>query len=402
MCKSALDGLKVCDFSWVGTGPRATKDLADNGATVIKIESTKRLDLTRLTPPFKDGIFNVDRSGFFAWNNTSKYSVTLNLQHPQGIKVAKRLVQWSDVVVENFGHGFMDRIGLGYEELKRIRQDIIMVSLSIAGQTGPYASFRGYGSSSAALSGHVILTGWPDSSAQMPPIAFGDVITPLFGVISIMAALEYRNRTGKGQYIDISQWETMIQFIAPAFLDYFANGRKETRMGNRCPWAAPHGVFPCKGRDKWCAIAVFSDAQWKSFCHRIGKLDLLDNPKFKTFTDRKENEDELEELVSGWTKQYSREQVMTILQDECIAGIVQDAKDLLGDPQLKERQSFVKLKHPEMGLCNNTAPPMKLSKTPARVRPAPCLGEHNNYVFTKLLGMSDEEFVSLLNAGVFE
>lgn len=400
---SALEGLKIADFSWVGAGPRATKDLADNGATVVKIESSTRLDLTRLSPPFKDGIMDPNRSGFFVHSNTSKFSATLNLKHPKSIEVARRFVGWADVVLENFGHGFMEKIGLGYEDLKEIKEDIIMVSVSIAGRTGPYADFRGYGNSAAALSGHAHLTGWPDRAPLIPPIAFGDVITPLFAVIAVMAALEYRKRTGKGQYIDVSQWETMVQFIAPAFLDYAANGNVQTRMGNRNQWAAPHGAFPCKGEDDWCTLAIFNEEQWKDFCSVIGRSNMVNHPKFKTLKGRKENEDELEAIISDWTKNFTKEEVMQRMQEAGVpSGIVRNAKEMLECPQLNERQLFVKLEHPVIGVCNNPAPPMKFSRTPSKVRPAPCLGEHNHYVYTGLLGMSDEEFVSLLNEGVFE
>jgi len=401
--KSALEGLRIADFSWVGAGPRATKDLADNGATVVKIESSKRLDLTRLSPPFKDGIMDPNRSGFFVHSNTSKYSVTLNLKHPKSIEVGKRFVSWADIVLENFGHGFMEKIGLGYKDLKKINEDIIMVSVSIAGRTGPYADFRGYGNSAAALSGHAHLTGWPDRAPLIPPIAFGDVITPLFAVVATMAALEYRKRTGKGQYIDVSQWETMVQSIAPAFLDYSANRNVQTRMGNRNPWAAPHGAFPCKGKDSWCAIAIFNEEQWKNICNVIGRSDLLNNPKFKTLKDRKENEGELEAIISDWTRNCTKQEVMQRMQEAGVpSGMVRNAREVLECPQLNERQLFVKREHPVIGVCNTPAPPIKFSKTPSNVRPAPCLGEHNHYVYTELLGMPDEEFVDLLNEGVFE
>lgn len=401
--RAALEGLKVADFSWVGAGPRATKDLADNGATVVKIESSKRLDLTRLSPPFKDGIIGPNRSGFFVHSNTSKYSVTLNLKHPKAIAVAKKLVGWADVVVENFGYGYMDRIGLGYENLRGIKEDIIMVSISIAGRTGPNADFRGYGNSAAALSGHAQLTGWPDRPPLIPPFAFGDVITPLFAVIAIMAALEHRERTGMGQYIDISQVETMIHFIAPAFMEYSANGSAQGRVGNRHPWAVPHGAFPCKGVDNWCTISVFNEEQWRNLCKGIGREDLLLDKRFKTFEGRKQNEDELEEIVSVWTKERDKEEVFETMQKNGIpSGMVRNAKEVMECPQLKERGLFVRLRHPVIGPCNHPAPPMKFSKTPPKVRTAPCLGEHTHYVCTEFLGMSDAEFARLLNEGVFE
>ncbi len=398
-----LDGLKVADFSRVGAGPRTTLELANDGATVVKIESSKSLDSTRLSAPFKSGIIDVNNSGFFITANASKYSVTLNLQHPQGPEIAKRLVKWADVVVENFGYGFMDRVGLGYEELKKVKPDIIMISISITGRTGPMKDFKGYGNSGGALSGHAIMTGWPDKFPLIAPLAWADAITPLLSEVAIMAALEYRERTGKGQYIDVSQLETMIQFISPLYLDYFANKRKPFLMGNRSLNASPNGAFPCNEEDTWCTISVFSDTEWKSLCTAMGRLDLLEDPKFKTLAARKENEDELEEIISSWTKKCSREQLMAKMQELKIpAGKVQNSKDLAEDPQLLERQLRVNLEHPVMGYCYHMGPPRKFSKTPAQVRRAPCLGEHNHYVYTELLGMPDEEFVKLLEIGVFE
>lgn len=400
---SALNGLKVADFSWIGAGPLTTLELANDGATVVKIESSKRLDPTRYSTPFKDGIIGVDNSGFFLSSNASKYSATLNLQHPRGPEIAKRFVNWADVVVENYSYGFMDRVGLGYDELMKVNSDIIMLSVSIPGRTGPLKHFKGFGNSGGALSGQSVLTGWPGKLPLTAPLAWADLITPLFSVIAIMAALEYREQTGKGQYIDISQLETMVQFISPVYLDYFANGYKQSLMGNHSLNAAPHGAFPCQEDDTWCTIAIFNDAEWTNLCIAMGRLDLLENPKFKTLANRKENEDELEDIVSNWTKNYTREQMMTKLQEMGIpAGIVQDAKDLAGDPQLSERQLIVNLEHPVMGFCNHPGSPRKLSKTPAQVRHAPCLGEHNHYVYTELLGMSDEEFVNLLEKGIFE
>ncbi|MBN1848076.1 MAG: CoA transferase [Deltaproteobacteria bacterium] len=400
---SALEGLKVADFSWVGAGPRATRDLADHGALVVKIESSKRIDLTRLSPPFKDGIMDPNRSGFFAHSNTSKYSATLNLKHPKGIELAKRFVQWADVVVENFGQGAMDRMGLGYDDLKKIKDDIIMVSVSITGRSGPLADFVGYGNSAAALSGHAHLTGWPDRGPLIPPIAFGDVITPLFAVIAIMAALEHKRKTGKGQHIDLSQFETMCQFITPAFLDYSANGTVQMRMGNRHAWASPHGAFPCKGEDSWCTIAVFNEDQWVSLCNTIERTDLINDSRFRTLQDRKNNEEALESILADWTSTRPKEKVMERMLDAGVpAGAVRDAREVMECPQIRERELYIKREHPVIGLCTHPTPPMKLSDTPPRVRPAPCLGEHNHYVYTELLGMSDEEFVGLMNEGIFE
>jgi benzylsuccinate CoA-transferase BbsF subunit len=402
--RSVLEGVRVLDFSWVGAGPIATKTLADFGAQVIKVESRKHLDLGRMSAPFKDNIPDPDRSAFFLHSNTSKLSITLNLQHPKGVEIAKKLARLADIVMENFAPGVIERMGLGYEQLREIKPDIIMASSSIYGQTGPKARFRGFGNSGAAVSGHYVLTGWPDRDPVSPGIAYADVVQPLFTVTALLAALDFRERTGKGQYIDTTQVETMIQFIAPAMLDYFANGHVQKRMGNRSSYASPHGVFPCKGDDRWCAIAVFDEKEWEGLCRAMGDPAWTREARFASLSLRQEKEDELESLISQWTIQHEAEDLAALLQRAGVpAGVVQDASDLVDrDPQLRERQSFVRLEHPVIGECNHPAPPVRLSKTPAQIKTSPCLGEHNDYVYTKLLGIPDEEYVELLNAGIFE
>lgn len=402
--KGPLEGIRVCDFSWVGAGPLATKYLADFGAQVIKIESTKHPDVGRLSAPFKDNIIHPDRSAFFLNSNTSKLSITLNIRHPKGVEIAKKIVRMSDIVMENFTPGVIDKLGLGYSELRKIKPDIIMASSSIYGQSGPKARFSGFGNSGASISGHYMLTGWPDRAPVTPGIAYADVVQPLFTAASLLAALDYRERTGEGQYIDSTQVETMVQFISPAFLDYFANGNVQTRQGNRSSYASPHGVFPCKGDDRWCALAVFDQDDWGGLCKAMGYPEWSKDHKFGSLSSRKMHEDELEDLISKWTAGYERDDLVNLLQNANVpSGPVQDASEIVDkDPQLKERQSFVRLNHPVIGECNHPVPPVKLSKTPFQVKTSPCLGEHNEYVYLDLLGIPDAEFVELLNAGVLE
>jgi len=397
-----LKGIVVCDFSWVGAGPIATKLLADFGATVIKIESTKHPDVGRYSAPFKDNIIHPDRSAFFLHSNTSKLSITLNIRHPKGVEIAKKIVKISDIVVENFTPGVISRLGLGYEELKKIKPDIIMASSSIYGQTGPKSRFSGFGNSGAAISGHHMLTGWPDRDPVTPGIAYADVVQPLFSAAALLAAIDYRDRTGQGQYIDSTQVESMVQFISPALLDYYANGRVQSRCGNRSSYASPHGAFPCKGEDSWCALAVFDEVEWQALRRTMGDPAWARAGKFSTLSLRQSNEDELESLISQWTITYARDDLVAVLQEAGVAsGPVQDASDLVDlDPQLRQRESFVKLTHPVIGECNHPAPALKLSKSPSHIKTSPCLGEHNEYVLFELLGISDEEFVELLNEGV--
>ena len=402
--QGALQGINILDFSWAGAGPFVTRFLADFGAQVFKVESRKRPDVGRMTPPFKNNVRHPDGSALFIQTNTSKLSITLNIQHPKGIEIVKKLVAKVDIVMENFTPGVMARLGLTYDELKQIKPDIIMASSSIYGQTGPKTRFSGFGNSGTAISGHFMLTGWPDREPVSPGVAYADIVQPQFTMVAILAALDYKRRTGKGQLIDSTQVETMIQFISPAMLDYFANGNIETRQGNRSSYASPHGVFPCKGEDRWCAIAVFDEPEWQNLCGLMGNPAWCQDDKFTSLSARKTHEDELESLIGAWTIKYERDELASLLQKAGVtSGPVQDGSDLVDrDPQLKERQSFVKLTHPVAGECNHPTQPTKLSDCPLQMKTSPCLGEHNEYVYKEFLGIGDEEYDALLNDGVFE
>ena len=238
----------------------------------------------------------------------------------------------------------------------------------------------------------------------MISVAYTDIVSHYFAVAALVAALDYRHRTGKGQHIDLSQYETSVQFIAPLLLDFIVNNHVPGRAGNRDENAAPHGVYPCKGKDRWCAISVFSDKQWEGFCQATGNPEWSQNDKFGTLSRRKENEDELDDLIAGWTRNFSAEEVMEMMQSNGIpSGVVSNCQDLYQNRQLQYRHHFVELEHPEIGRHYYENPPFILSKTPAEIkRPSPCLGEHNEYFYTKILGMTDEEFVRFLADGVFE
>ncbi len=405
MAVQALEGLKVVDFSWYIAGPSIAMWLAHHGAEVIRVESLTRPDELRGIEPFKDGITGINRSGCYANYNAGKYGMCLNLNHRKGPEVARRLIAWSDVVAENFTPGTMERRwGLGYESVRKIKPDIIMLSSSTQGQTGPEAKQAGFGLELASRSGFTNFVGWPDQEAVGLGYPYTDTVTPPVGVIAILAALELRRRTGKGQYIDLSQLEVGVQHLAPALLNYAVNQDEGRRIGNHHPYASPHGVYRCQGENRWCAIAVFTDEEWKAFCNVIGNAPWTQQPKFETVVSRNKNEEELDALVETWTSNFSAEEVMNRMQIAGIAaGVVQSGKDLIEDPQLEHRHHFWYLDHPEMGRCAYDGPPFRLSKTPAELRrPAPCLGEHTEYVCTKLLGMSDSEFVELLAEGVFE
>jgi crotonobetainyl-CoA:carnitine CoA-transferase CaiB-like acyl-CoA transferase len=335
--------------------------------------------------------------------NASKLDLSLDIKHPRAMEVMRRLIEWADVVSDNFAGGVIARIGLGYEELRKIKPDIIVLSSSIYGQTGSFAQVPGYGAILTALTGLSHLTGFPDQLPQAPGFAITDFIAPRINVLAIVAALEYRRRTGKGQYIDAAQMETIIPLLTPVLLEYKVNGREVSRVGNTSTRAAPHGVYRCKGDDRWCAIACFTDEDWQRFCQVIGSPAWTEDPGFSTLLRRIKNAEKLDTLVEQWTLGYTPEEVMKLMQDAGIAaGVVQSGRDLANDPQLKAQNFFRKLDHPGLGKFSYAGMPAQLSKTPYEVERAPFLGEHTEHVCTKVLGFSDEEFVQLVADGVLE
>ena len=401
--EAALSGLKVVGFVTAGVGPLLLKSLATHGATVVLVESAKRPDITRTASPFKDNKPGINRSYRFALRNSDKYSMCLDLKHSRAKEATRRLVSWADVFVDNFRPGVMESWGLGYEEAKAIKPDIVMIGLSSEGHTGPHRKAAGYGGQLSGYAGFISLAGWPDR----PPVTVGaypDIIAPRFGLVALLAALDYRRRTGKGQYIDLSEYEAAIQFLIPAILDYTVNNRIQTRDGNKSLYAAPHGVYRCKGDDRWCAIAVFTDSEWEAFCKVIGSPARVQMAKFNTLAGRKEHEDELNELVEEWTVDHPAEEVMMMMQQAGIeAGVVRTSVDAIEKcPQLDHRHYWWTLEHPEIGKAMYGGSSYILSKTPYRLQqPAPCFGEHTEYICTQLLGMSDKEFVELFQEGVF-
>jgi crotonobetainyl-CoA:carnitine CoA-transferase CaiB-like acyl-CoA transferase len=402
--KGVFSGLKIAGFGWAIVGPLTMKYFADYGATVIRVESSQRPCTLRISAPYKDDRPGLDRSGYFNHFSANMLSLALNMEHPQAQEVAKRLVAKSDVVMDNFTPGVMEGWGLDYEELKRVKPDIIMLRQSGFGTWGPYAQQPAFGMILAAMAGLPNFIGWPDRGPLPVGVsAYTDCISPRFASAALIAALDYRNKTGKGQLLDLSQFETTLYFIMPAILEYLSSGREPKRIGNRHPYAAPHGVYPCKGADRWCTIAVFSDEQWASLCRVMEEPDYIDDPRFSTLADRKQNEDEINELISSWTIKFTPEEVMAKLQPAGVpSGVVKNAADIYNDPQLRKRNLFWPLEHPDMGLFTHLGQGFELSKTPAKAKtPSPRLGEHTEYVCSKILGMTSEEFAELFGAGVF-
>lgn len=404
MARKLFEGLRIIDFGWVATGPLTTKYFSDLGAEVFKIESRARLDSHRNPGPGgKGGIPGVNRNAPFNMYATSKLSVSINIAHPKGLELIKRLIARADVVVDNMTAGAMEKLGLGYEELKKVKPDIIMLSSCGLGHTGPYAKSPAHGTVLAALSGISQISGWPDRD----PIDLGnytDWIGPHFNAIAILAALDHRRRTGEGQYLDMSQYEQGLQFMTPLLLDWVVNRRTVNRMGNRSPYAAPHGAFRCQGTDRWCAIAVSNDNEWRSFCRVIGNPAWTKDTRFSTFLARKKNEDELEKQVEEWTINHSAEEVMAMLQKGGVpAGVLQTGEDLMEhDPQMKHQGFFQALDHPEIGKYRSGRAAFTLSKAPYVMRTAPLLNGHTEYAMKEILGLSDNEVAELVTEGVLK
>lgn len=404
MASQAFEGIKVADFSWVAVGPWIGRYLADHGATTVRVETSLRPDTLRVSGPYRDNIPGLNRSGMFLSYNCNKYGLSLNLEHPRANEVAKNLVNWADVVLESYTPGTMKKWGLDYNSIKKTNPGVIMLSTCNQGQTGPHSHHPGFGHQLASLAGFTSLTGWSDRLPSAPYAAYTDNIAPHTGAAALAAALDYRRRTGIGQHLDLSQLEASMHFLSPLLLDFVVNQREMNRMGDRCPYAAPHGVYPCRGKERWCAIAVFTDAEWESFCQVLGNPTWTKDKKFHTVLGRKKNEDELDSLIALWTSEQEAEEVMTKMQKAGVAaGVVENVPDLYADPQLAAQEHFWVMEHPEAGPYHYDSPPFTLSRTPATARmPAPCLGQHNEYVCKELLGMSDDEYVSLLLDNVLE
>ena len=400
----ALSGVKVIDFSWYAVGPQTARHLADNGADVIRIESSTGMDLLRVVGPFRDGVWGEDNSGYFANQNPNKYGMLLNLKLPKAVELAQRLVSTADVVLESFTPGVMEKFGLSYEELKKVKPDIIMISMSAQGRGGPYSHHPSYGHVLQALAGINHLVGWPESEPIGAYGPYSDFFVPHLAATAVIAALDYKRKTGIGQYIELSQLETAIHCLETAILDYTVNNREQCRMGNRHPYASPHGAYRCKGDDRWCAIAVFTENEWQNFCRVIGHPQWSKEERFQTIRGRITHAEELDRFVEEWTSIYAPEQVMAMMQAKGVAcGVIQNAKDLHEDAQLKHRGHYWVIDHPVMGPSTYDSPAYKLSKTPSLPRmPSPTLGQHIEYVCTQILNLTDEEFVEFLEAGIFE
>jgi crotonobetainyl-CoA:carnitine CoA-transferase CaiB-like acyl-CoA transferase len=399
-----LEGVKVVDFMWAVAGPFATRALADYGATVIRIESSRRLDVCRTLTPFLGSEIGAESAAVFHNANLGKRMLTLDPSRPEGRAVVLDLVRWADVVCESFSPKTMKNLGLDYATLRGVKPDLIMLSTCLMGQTGPLAAFAGYGNLAAAVTGFYELTGWPDRPPAGPFGAYTDYIAPRYNAAAILAALEHRRRTGEGQHIDLSQAEAALHFLSPAILDYTVNGAVVTRDGNRDRELAPHGVYPCAGEDRWVAIAVRDDRDWRALAEAMGRPALADDARYATAAARLARRDELDALVVGFTAPLSMEEVERRLQAALVpASGVHNSPEAVRDPQLAQRGHFVTVPHPTKGQSVVEASRFRLSRTPACLEaPAPTFGDSTQWVLETVLGYDDERIAELAIAGALE
>ncbi len=399
----ALQGIRVLDFTWIHAGPSATRILSDQGAEVIKVESNNALSVV-------GGPASATARGLgqrHNWN-AGKLSISLNMKTTQGIDIAKRLAAVSDVVAENFSGRVMPSWGLDYQSIRAINPSVIMLSMSGLGRTGPWKDRVSYGQTLQAWSGFTELTGFPDTDPSGPASAYSDAVGGMAGAQAVLLALIHRSRTGRGQWLDVSQFESLTSLLDTLALDMSVNGPAavSTRTGNRLPHGggAPHGAYRCQGDDRWVAISVFTDEEWHAFVQVLGNPNWAAAPQFSSGDLRERNADALDACVESWTVERTAEEAMTLLQAAGIAaGIVQSGEDLSRDPQLKERGFFRRVPDHQGEVRIIESAPYKMSRTPGSVtRGAPAFAADMTYVLRELLGMSDDEVDECAIAGAFD
>ncbi len=389
----ALDGIRVLDFTWVLAGPILTRALAFHGAEVIRVETSKRLDPV---VPFSPN---------YGETHAGKKSIGLNVGHPEGRKLFNRLLEVSDVVVDNYAAGVMERLGLGYEKLREVNPRIIQLTMPALGSSGPHKDDVTFGPNLHALSGLDHLTGYPEEIPGGVGMAYADYAAPGHAFVALMAALWDRDITGEGQWIDLSQFEALVSVMGPELLATIVNGEDPIRQGNFSQYKAPYNCYPCRGEDKWCAIAVSTDDEWARLCQAMGNPGLAQDTRFDTVLARLKNRAELDGIISKWTaRQTSYEVMMTLQRAGVAASMVQDMPEVCKDPHLAARE-FLQTDIPDHwhGKVNLGGIQVRLSSTPGWVKDAaPYMGEQNGLVFGELLGMAPEEIETLKAKGAIE
>lgn len=401
-----LSGVRVLDFTRSYAGPTVGRVLADMGATVVRVESSKALDPGRTVMPYLDNEPGVERSVLFSSLNAGKLGITLDTTRPEAQSVVRDLARWADVVMESFSPGVMARWGLGYDDLRAVNPGLIMMSTSLMGATGPLSGFAGYGNLAAALCGFTGLLGWPDRPPAGPFAAYTDFVSPHFMLVALVAALDHRRRTSQGQHIDLSQAECSLHFLTPALLDLAANGRVARRAGNDDPGAAPHGVYRTRGEDRWVALTVTDDAQWKALCGLMGRPELRGD--LSIARERVAKRHVVDVAVQEWTERSTAEEIVDLVRGCGVsagisAHVVATSADCLADPKLAALGHFAEVDHPVLGPHRIEGTRFRLTRTPGGPRRGgPLLNEHLSEVLHDLLGYDDDTVGELVATGIFE
>ena len=395
-----LADLKVLDLSWIVAGPTVGRALADFGATVIRVESSARVDTARIVGPFHADEPGVENSGLYGNVNAGKLGIALDLRIPAARDVLRDLVRWADVMSESFTAGVLQKWDLHYDALRQIKPDLIMLSSTLLGQYGPERGVSGFGTQGAGMSGALDLTGWPDRPPAGPYGPYTDYPAPRFALTALLAALEHRRLTGRGVHIDQAQAEATLHLLAPALIDYVNGGPALQRRGNDDPQMSPHGVYPSlppADRDEaWIAITARDDADWHSLAQLIGGLE----PNL-TLPQRRDRSAELDAAIAAWSAQRSAAEAEQALQAAGVpAHALASSEDAANDPQLAHRNHFLRLPHPLHGQTIVEAPRYQLSDTPgAPAAPAPQVGQHTTQILQEILGYSDARITDLAAAG---
>jgi benzylsuccinate CoA-transferase BbsF subunit len=395
-----FEGIRIADFGWIFAVPHATAWLGAMGADVIRIESTRAPDLVRFLTG-TNGQIGINRSGVFNSINTSRKSLTLNLAKPEAQEIARRIVAKSDIVTENYTVGNMTKYGLSYADLVKVKPDIIMMSGTPLGQSGPYANTVGFGPTTQAFAGLCHITGYPDSTpcgigGTWPDFAVGTGM-----VFFLLAALHHRDRTGEGQYLDLSMAEMVTTMMPEAMMEFLMNGRDPLPLGNRDDAMAPHGVFPTAGEDRWIAIAIASDEEFAALAEVLGVPSLATDPMYLRLSNRLANVDALEREIAARTRNVDRDELVAKLRGRNIAaGPVYNALELVEDSAFQSSGMLVTLNHGETGARAVPGIPARFSALEPDYRGSPMMGEHSDLVLTELLGMSADEISRLRAAEV--
>ena len=406
--RSPLSGVRALELAEIWAGPLCGHLLGDLGAEVIKVESIQRIGRSAVRPPPGGGApgYADGEPGERPWNrhagfngiNRNKVGVTIDLASSPGADVFKELVSVSDVVFSNYAYGVMESFGLGYDVLSQIKPDLVMLVKPGYGNSGPYRRFRSMGMTIDAITGHSSLRGYPDVDlTQLPMVHHPDAVAGVTGAFAICAALHQRARTGKGQFIDLSQAEAFMPHLGEIFLEYSMTGRTRARRGNRHPAMAPHGCYRCLGDEQWVTISVRTDKEWQLFSQVIGMPDLAHDARFAALDGRLRNQDELDSLISQWTSTRDRYEVTRLLQEQGIpaAPVLDCAGDTYDDPHLQAREYFQEVTHPDAGTFLLSGPMWNLSGVRRQQQPSPCLGEHNSHVLEEILGLSSAHLRNL-------